>query len=231
MLPQNFSIENTNSSTSSNKTDEAFSSLKNNSLLSRDAFLKLFIEQLKNQDPLNPMENYEISGQLAQFSSLEQLYDINKNFSKFIDLNNKMTYFQGISLLGKSVEFVGDKIAKTSKDKPVEIKFNLKDDASKVNINIFDDKDNFVKSIELHDLTKGENSATWDGKNVDGQFVDPGIYRYEIVAYSPKGDQVDYTPYGNGTITNLRYDKNQNEAFFKVDGEEITFDKILSISN
>ena len=227
MLPTISDINNTKTTDSSDKLAD---SLKNNDLLSRDAFLKLFIEQLKNQDPLNPMKNYELSAQLAQFSQLEQLYDINKNFNNFTKSLNKTNYFQGINLIGKKVEYEGDEIEKSG-DNPINIKFKLSDDASDVNINIYDDKDNYVKTIQLHDLTKGENSATWDGKDATGNSVKNGIYKYEIIAYNREGEKLDYTGYGSGLITSLRFDPETNEALFKVNNEEISIDKIVSISN
>ena len=53
--------------------------------LDKDAFLKLLITQMQNQDPLNPMDNKESIAQLAQFSSLEQMQQMNSSFTKFGD--------------------------------------------------------------------------------------------------------------------------------------------------
>ena len=224
MLP---SVNDVNTKSSLDKLESAF---KKSDLMSRDAFLKLFIEQLKNQDPLNPMKNYELSAQLAQFSSLEQLYDINKNFTKFTKSLNKASYFQGIDLIGKKIKYEGNEILKSG-NKPVNIDFKLSDDVADANINIYDEEDNYVGTIQLHDLTKGENSATWNGKDATGNLVKDGIYKYEIIAYNGEGDKVDYKAYGSGLITNLRFDPDTNEALFKVNDEEISIDKIVSISN
>ncbi len=226
MIP---TLNNINEPQEAQKSESLSKTLQNNDLLSRDAFLKLFIEQLKNQDPLNPMKNYELSAQLAQFSQLEQLYDINKNFDVFTKSLNKSSYFQGIGLIGKKVEYEGNKIYKEG-DNPVKIRFNLNDDASQVNINIYDGNNNFIKSLELQDLTMGENSATWDGKDVNGNIVPDGIYKIEIIGYNREGEQVGYTCFGFGYVTSLRFDQDSNEALFKVNGEEITIDKIMSIS-
>jgi len=228
MLPENFSIQNTQNS--SNKIEDTLTLSEKNSLLSRDAFLKLFIEQLKNQDPLNPMKNYEVSAQLAQFSSLEQLFNINKDFQKFIEVSKKAAYFQGVALLGKRVKFQGDTIFK-SKENPVTIEFKLHNKAIEANVNIYDQKGNFVRTLKLDKLTKGENSVNWDGKDYSGKDVPEGIYKYEIIAYDYKGDRVDYTPFGNGIITNIRYDDVEKEALFKINNEEVSLDRIISITD
>ena len=74
--------------------------------LDRDAFFKLLITQLQNQDPLKPMEDKEFIAQMAQFSSLEQMNNMNKNFNKLMNLQR---INQNSSLIGKTVEKSGDK--------------------------------------------------------------------------------------------------------------------------
>lgn len=69
--------------------------------LDRDAFLKLLITQLRYQDPLRPMEDKEFIAQLAQFSSLEQMQNMNKSLEVFLQ---NQTAFQAIGLIGHTVE-------------------------------------------------------------------------------------------------------------------------------
>ena len=123
----------------SNDAQSATSIISKNNVMDKNDFLKLFVEQLKNQDPMNPMENYEVASQLAQYSSLEQLVNVNDNFKKFLDLTSMNAYFQGVNLIGKSVEYSGDKLDyDPSKESVLKIKFNLNEDAPKVNVNIYD---------------------------------------------------------------------------------------------
>ena len=220
----------TNQSTKNDEIKNISNTLKKNDLISRQAFLRLFIEQLKNQDPLNPMKNYELSAQLAQFSSLEQLYNINNNFKEFKNELNKEVYIQGINLIGKKIQYIGNEIYKSG-DNPIEIKFKIDDNATNGSINIYDEKDNLVKTLKVNNLTKGENFVTWDGTDINGNKVPDGIYKYELIAYNDKGDQINYTGYGSGPITSLRFDPDTNNAIFKVNNEEITLDKIISIFN
>ncbi|MFW5999107.1 MAG: flagellar hook assembly protein FlgD [Bacillota bacterium] len=71
--------------------------------LGKDAFFKLLITQLKNQDPLKPMEDKEFLAQMAQFSSLEQMQNLNDNFSESSKMQN---ISEGANLIGKNVECV-----------------------------------------------------------------------------------------------------------------------------
>ena len=69
--------------------------------LGKDDFLKLLITQLSNQDPTSPMENTEFIAQMAQFSSLEQMTNMNETFQKMSGL---LSSNQAVSTIGKTVE-------------------------------------------------------------------------------------------------------------------------------
>ena len=73
--------------------------------LDKNAFFELLITQLKNQDPLKPMENKEFIAQMAQFSALEQMQNMNQNIEKFLN-REKLT--DGAVLIGKTVEKAGE---------------------------------------------------------------------------------------------------------------------------
>ena len=91
---------------------------RNTGELGKDDFLKLFVEQLKSQDPLSPMDNNEFISQSAQFTQLEQMTNLNTNITKFLDqqsvLMNSVLYSQtssqALNLVGKEVTaYVADK--------------------------------------------------------------------------------------------------------------------------
>ena len=78
--------------------------------LGKDDFLKLLLTQLTNQDPTSPMEDTQFISQMAQFSSLEQMTNMNESFKKMVSVINSS---QAASTLGKSVEIdIGDSTAK-----------------------------------------------------------------------------------------------------------------------
>lgn len=71
--------------------------------LDKDAFLRLLITQLQNQDPLNPMEDQEFIAQMAQFSALEQMTNMNANLQKFLDTQQQSAFHSHSELIGKRV--------------------------------------------------------------------------------------------------------------------------------
>src|SRR3954468_12296666 len=82
-----------------------------NDSLGQDAFLKLLVAQLKNQDPLNPQQNYEFVAQLAQFSSLEQSVGINTRLDQLAAQNQGLQNSQVVSLVGKTATVKGNIVA------------------------------------------------------------------------------------------------------------------------
>ena len=91
---------NSTQSTQSTSSSQALSDATND--LGKDAFLKLLIAELSNQDPLNPMEDREFISQMATFSSLEQMQNMNKTLESMADANK----FSAVSYIGKAVSFV-----------------------------------------------------------------------------------------------------------------------------
>ncbi|WP_416150947.1 flagellar hook assembly protein FlgD [Salipaludibacillus sp. HK11] len=73
--------------------------------LDKDAFLKILLTQLQNQDPMNPMEDQEFIAQMAQFTSLEQMTNMNENLQKFIDMQVQNDFVSHSDLIGKKVEW------------------------------------------------------------------------------------------------------------------------------
>lgn len=83
--------------------------------LDKEAFLKLLIAQLANQDPLNPMEDREFIAQMAQFSTLEQMTNMSKTLEKMVDSDK----YSAVSYVGKTVGFT--KEAETEGGKPKQV--------------------------------------------------------------------------------------------------------------
>ncbi|MBF0343145.1 MAG: flagellar hook assembly protein FlgD [Nitrospirae bacterium] len=99
---------------SSNSSSSSTTSTKESDTLGKNEFLKLFTSQLKYQDPLNPMDSTNFTTQLAQFSSLEQLYNINSNLKTLTDYENSVNNVLAVSLIGKSVTTTDNKTALVS---------------------------------------------------------------------------------------------------------------------
>lgn len=173
--------------------------------LGKDAFMKLMLAQMKHQDPTNPMQSHEMAAQLAQFTSLEQLTNINTTLGQIQGAQAPAVNYQALALIGKKVSGDSSKLVRAAGDTKHGISFELMGDAAKVNVTIKDDAGNVVRKLELTNLKKGSNSVEWNGLNENGMAARPGEYRISIEAKSNTGGKVFTKTAFGGRITGLNF--------------------------
>lgn len=172
--------------------------------LDKDAFLKLLITQLSNQDPTSPMKNEEFVAQLAQFSSLEQLVGANERLDALAVGQMAQSGATAVSFIGKGVRMQADWLEADGTG-PVAGSMELGSDAATVNVRITDSNGNLVKTIELKDQKAGKVAYLWDGTNSDNSPVAAGTYTVSIEAKDAEGNAVSATPTNTGVVTGLTY--------------------------
>jgi flagellar basal-body rod modification protein FlgD len=154
---------------------------------SEQRFLKLLVTQLNNQDPLNPMENAELTSQLAQMSTVSGIEKLNSTLSGLVNQTGSNQVLQAASLIGYNVLSPGNQIG-TSAPKdgeepaPVPFAVQLPGTAGDVQVKIVDATGRAVRTLELGSMTEGVNAVTWDGKADDGSAVPAGNYSFSVVA-------------------------------------------------
>ena len=172
--------------------------------MGKDAFLKLLITQLQNQDPLNPTDSTQFTAQLAQFSSLEQLSNINENLSTLKTSQEAMNNAQAVSYIGKDIVSKGNTLSLKS-GQPVACEFNLAKAAASVTVSIYDASGAFVRDIAATGLKAGEQTLTWDGKDRNGNIAADGAYTFEVQAQGSGKETIDATTYSQGTVTGVSF--------------------------
>jgi flagellar basal-body rod modification protein FlgD len=181
----------TTSSTSADKVDA----------LGRDQFLTMFLAQLKNQDPLNPMESQEFASQLAQFSSLEQLFNVNENLASMMTAETDSSRVQALNFIGKEIVAEGDSLSLES-GKTVTGQFDL-GAAAECTVKILNEDGETVRTIPMGYLAAGSQSFQWDGLDSSGNSMDSGVYTFQISALSESGAQVTASTCISGTVTGV----------------------------
>ena len=114
--------------------------------LGKDAFLKLLIAQVEHQNPLEPLQGTEFTGQLAQFSSLEELSNVNANLENLKHYQETMNNVQAMGFIGKEVVAKGSTI-ETDNGDGGRIFFALDDAAAQVDVSIFDGEGKIVRIL------------------------------------------------------------------------------------
>jgi len=193
-------------------------------------FLQLLVTQLQNQNPLSPMEGQEFASQLAQFTSVEQLTSINDNIMEGTNadliLTQSVNNTLAANFVGKEVTSLGNTVTLVSGDSP-SISFVLNDYADKVNLNIYDDAGNLVRTIKTTGLESGIQSLQWDGLGEDGAELAGGNYTFEVEALSEDNDQIGVTELTKGIVSTVRY--TDGMAVLIVNGNEVALADVLEI--
>ena len=167
-------------------TDGAFAQSGTDRLASdKNTFLKLLVAQLTHQDPLNPTEDKEFVAQLAQFTSLEQLQEINAGMSTLNTTMNQSQIMTATGFIGKDVVTNGNQITKFSSAGQIYTTrswFTIDEDMAEGQANIFDSSGNLVYSENITARSAGSYQFDWKGLNLAGQEVPSGVYEIRIAA-------------------------------------------------
>jgi flagellar basal-body rod modification protein FlgD len=209
-------------STGSNSGDVA-----NANELGKDDFLKLLVAQLQAQDPLDPQSAEDFSAQLAQFSSLEQLTNVNDNLTQIESFEQAVNNASLVNLIGKNVDSPGDRIDfNTGETKTLN--FSLSEEAARVEVDVFDSTGNPVTTLTLSNLTAGNNQALWNGKNGEGKDVQQGAYTFTVKAETLNGDEIPAQTFISGKITDVVFGEDGAQAV--INGQKTAVSEISRVS-
>ncbi len=178
---------------------------KGNGALDKDAFFKLMLAQVKNQDPMDPLKNHEMAAQLAQFSSLEQMSNMNETLKVMQKGQGDGAQFQALELIGKMVKGDSSKLSRSQGDTNHDVSFNLKDAANAVKVSIANTQGEVIKSFDLQNVAAGAGKVQWDGKAADGSIAPPGSYRVSVEAKDTAGQRVATETEFSGKVSGVQF--------------------------
>ncbi|HMQ71746.1 MAG TPA: flagellar hook capping FlgD N-terminal domain-containing protein [Rubrivivax sp.] len=132
---------------------------------SADRFLKLLVTQLQNQDPLNPMDNAEITSQMAQINTVSGIERLNTGLQGLTAQVVQMQALQGAALVGRDVTVAGDRLAAV--DGGAQGGFALAGPADRVQVEILNAAGVVVDTLDLGALGSGRHGFAWDGEGAE----------------------------------------------------------------
>lgn len=199
--------------------------------LGKDDFLQLMITKLEHQDPMDPMDDEDFIAQLAQFSSLEQLYNISSELTS----SNEWDYLQMQSInnvmasgfIGRDVkaEYSGVYVDTTG---DAQISYTMDTPASEVTFTIKDAEGNSITSFTQDNVEAGINTIAWDGTDKNGNRVDKGYYYVEATGVTGSGEEVAPRLSMEGTVEAIIY--RDGAAYLRVNGMDIPMSDITTIA-
>ena len=146
----------------------------------QNRFLKLLVTQLKNQDPLNPLDNAQMTSQLAQINTISGIEKMNTTLGKMLDVYNAGQGMQAAGLIGKYVLVAGNNLTLANGQSAGGVL--LKEAADQVTVSVLDGAGNVVQTQQLGAHDAGNLAFSWDGKKSDGTQMPAGNYRFSVSA-------------------------------------------------
>jgi flagellar basal-body rod modification protein FlgD len=154
--------------------------------LGQEDFLALMIQQLKNQDPLKPMENGEFIGQMAQFSTVSGIADMSKSIAGLTEAFNSGQALQAASMVGRTVLTEAGSGTFTG-TKPVAGAVELPYATSSAVVRVYTNAGELVRELPLGTQQAGLSNFSWDGTLANGQPAPAGRYKFTAAIESPAG--------------------------------------------
>lgn len=198
-----------------------------NGAMGKDAFMKLLVAELKQQDPMDPMKAREMVGQLSELTTVEKLTGIDDKLTTLQSLTAVNGGIQNTGLIGKRIE-ADTRTLTLNGTEPATVNYNLGGNADAVSVAIRDAQGNVVKTLELGKQGFGPRQYVWDGKGNDGARAPNGNYTFDITAKAANGQSIVATSRVSGLVTGVSYDNGAPELI--VAGTRVPLGDVTTIA-
>jgi flagellar basal-body rod modification protein FlgD len=180
--------------------------MKKSTGLNKDDFMKLFITQLQNQDPMNPQDSSSMVTQMAQITQVEQSYNANTNLQNLLAATNNASNMSAVSFIGKTVSAQGSLINLASGGQ-TQLNFNLPSTAKQMQVAIQNSSGLTVRTMTLGITPAGDGSLTWDGKDNNNSAVPAGLYNFSVAGLAANGSSITGTPMIRAVVDGVKLDQ------------------------
>lgn len=199
--------------------------------LGRDAFLQLFTAQLKNQNPLDPMENEAFVAQLAQFSSVEGIKGMQASLESLVGNLRTQSLLTGSSLVGKKIAIDGG-VGAGGGGMVTEMLVSLPEDADALILSVYNGEDgSLVYREEISSVEAGEHRFGWPGKDRDGNDMPSGKYTFASSAIVD-GKMVMAPTAVMSTVASVTWNPSSQQLDLQLfDGDSVSLDQVRTIAN
>ncbi len=167
----------------------------------QNRFLKLLVAQLKNQDPNNPLDNAQVTSQMAQLSTVTGIQGLNDTFKSMEAMMTASQTMQASSLVGKQVMVSGNTVT-LADGQPSRLAFDLGGNADMVYVEVKSKSGEVMDTIDMGRQSTGLKTLEWDGKGSNGQALPQGDYTYTVNA-TAAGKAVPVTSYSIASVMSV----------------------------
>ena len=212
----------TASSQSPASSTDSLASLGNNF----NTFLTMLTTQLKNQDPMSPLDTNQFTQQLISMTGVEQQIKANSQLGTLITMDQTNQALAALPLVGKTVEY--DASTSMLSGGSAQFSYTLPSDAATSTISIADSNGKIVYQTS-GETASGRHGFTWNGKNTGGTALPDGTYSIAITAADAKGQPITATTSGFGQVSGIEIQNGQ--PMMNIGGIQIPTAKLLSVAS
>ena len=157
--------------------------------MDKDDFLKIMVTQMKNQDPMSPMKADQFATQLAQFTSVEQLQNLNQKMGQMTKANQPLERLAMTNLIGKIVTVDRNRVVH-SENEMSTLNYEMPANAKEAKLSILNEAGEKIATRDLGPSKKGTHDYQWDGKKDDGMAASSGNYVFRVEAVDGAGKSI-----------------------------------------
>lgn len=161
------------SAAATTKTDST-----NEATAAQDRFLKLLVAQLNNQDPMNPLDNAQMTSQIAQINTVTGIQQLNETVKNLASQFAAQQLMQGSAMVGRQVLVEGNTLARDSENGKATGAFDLAGSAASVTVQVLNAAGKEVGTVEMGSLAAGRYNFSWDASKYEGD----GALRFKVLA-------------------------------------------------
>ncbi|HEX4916383.1 MAG TPA: flagellar hook capping FlgD N-terminal domain-containing protein [Limnobacter sp.] len=189
-------------------------------------FLELLVAQLRNQDPLAPMDNAQVTSQMAQLNTVSGIQNLNKTMEGLGQVIAAGQFSQAVALVDKLVLVKGDGMVLADGQAGAQYKADQPYDTAVATIKNAGGV--VVREINLGRVSKGMNELVWDGRSNDGTAMPPGQYRLEVQG-TRAGESTKLETYRYDIIQSLDNSATGQFTLTTSQGDSISINDIVKV--
>jgi flagellar basal-body rod modification protein FlgD len=195
--------------------------------MGQDTFLKLLVAELKQQDPMDPMQSRDMVAQLAQLSSVQKLQGIDDKLAAMQTSNNAASAMQNAGLIGRTVTAKTSRLDLNSSGGATG-SYQLQSKAQTISVNVRDSSGTVVRALDFAAQQAGQRQFTWDGQTDGGTRAPAGSYSFDVTAKSLQGSPVPASTEVSGLVTEVTNENGAPQVV--VGGAHIPLGDVTSIA-
>jgi flagellar hook assembly protein FlgD len=173
--------------------------------LGKDDFLRIMITQMKNQDPTKPFNAEQMATQMAQFTTIEQLKNMNDSLTKMTAPNQPVERMAMTSMIGKTITVDRGRFPHTEGQND-QISYGLPKDAAQVKVTLINEHGETVLEKDLGKVKMGESTFTWDGNKSNSLPAKAGTYMIKVDAKDQDGNHIETSSQSTGRVIGVSFE-------------------------